>query len=224
MLIRHDREKLINAMIFFVTNTKQCHKLKLFKLLYLLDFEHYRQSGRPVTNESYRAWKMGPVPARLFHELKEPAPDMATALGVTVTRRAPGTGEARYSYSLDNPPPEVDDERVLANWSRSDFGRTVFHPRHPFESRYFTKRELSIMKVIAEIFQEARGEDMSEFSHIKGSPWRKVFKKGEGSGHAIPYDLALESDPIVSDAPTIDAEELAYRREALKEVTRPIGK
>ena len=55
-------------------------KTKLFKLLYLLDFEHFKKTGKSVTGLSYEAWKLGPVPVSLFHELKEPEPDMTSKL------------------------------------------------------------------------------------------------------------------------------------------------
>lgn len=37
MLITHEREKLINAILFFAEHTAHFGKTKLFKLLYLLD-------------------------------------------------------------------------------------------------------------------------------------------------------------------------------------------
>src|SRR5215472_1919492 len=65
------REKLVNAIIFFVSNTKRCHTLKLFKLLNFLDFEHFRQTGFGVTGLEYKAWPKGPVPSALWHEFKK---------------------------------------------------------------------------------------------------------------------------------------------------------
>lgn len=77
MLVSHDREKLIQAIIFFAQHTHCLGKTKLFKLLYFLDFEHFRQVGRPVTGLQYHAWKMGPVPEDLSEEVDEPEPDLA---------------------------------------------------------------------------------------------------------------------------------------------------
>lgn len=82
MLISHDREKLINAIVFFAQQTKHLGKIKLFKLLYLLDFEHFRQTGQSVTGLTYRAWQYGPVPVALAQEWEEPRPDMATAISI----------------------------------------------------------------------------------------------------------------------------------------------
>ena len=82
MLISHNLEKLINAAIYFADNTQHCGKIKLIKLLYLLDFEHYRQTGIPVTGLEYRAMKMGPVPMALFEEWDALEPDFAQAVDI----------------------------------------------------------------------------------------------------------------------------------------------
>lgn len=79
------REKLLQAIVFFVENTKACHGLKLFKLLYFLDFEIFRQTGRTVTGLEYRALPMGPVPTTLYDELRNPGGDMREVVNVTVT-------------------------------------------------------------------------------------------------------------------------------------------
>lgn len=75
MLINHEREKLIQAVKFFAQNTRNLGKTKLYKLLYFLDFTHFRDTGRPVTGMEYFAWPMGPVPVDLHQELQAPSPD-----------------------------------------------------------------------------------------------------------------------------------------------------
>ena len=86
MLKSHDREKLINAAIYFAENTRCCGKIKLIKLLYLLDFEHYRQVGASVTGMEYRAMKMGPVPMELFEEWDSLEADFAAAIDIVPQR------------------------------------------------------------------------------------------------------------------------------------------
>jgi hypothetical protein len=54
-LRNRDREKLIQAILYFALNTQHLGKTKLFKLLYLLDFDHFRHTGRSVTGMEYRA-------------------------------------------------------------------------------------------------------------------------------------------------------------------------
>ncbi|MNQ75899.1 hypothetical protein D3C85_907090 [compost metagenome] len=75
MIIDHEREKLIESVKYFAQKTKKLGKVKLFKLLYFLDFTHFRDTGRPVTGLEYFAWKMGPVPKELFDELGQPGVD-----------------------------------------------------------------------------------------------------------------------------------------------------
>lgn len=82
MVKSHNREKLINVAVYFATRTQHCGKIKLIKLLYLLDFEHFRQTGRSVTGLEYRAMKMGPVPIELFQEWDALEPDFAAAIDI----------------------------------------------------------------------------------------------------------------------------------------------
>jgi uncharacterized phage-associated protein len=82
MLIKHEREKLINAVIYFAGHAKYLGKIKLFKLLYLLDCEHFRMTGQSVTGLDYHAWKFGPVPIDLYQEWDEPEQDMADAISI----------------------------------------------------------------------------------------------------------------------------------------------
>ena len=91
MLLSRDREKLINAIIFFAHSTRYLGKTKLCKLLYFLDFEHFKENGRSVTGLDYYAWKMGPVPVELYQEMEMPEPDMSEKIEFVekTTRRGP---------------------------------------------------------------------------------------------------------------------------------------
>lgn len=82
MLISPARQKLINAVVYFAANTRHCGKVKLFKLLYLLDFTHFRETGRSVTGLDYLAWQLGPVPLKLVQEWDQLEPDLAAAVEI----------------------------------------------------------------------------------------------------------------------------------------------
>ena len=190
MFISHSREKLLNAIVYFVKNTKYCNTLKLFKLLNFLDFEHYRQTGKSVTGLDYVAWKKGPVPPTLWHEVQKMPPDLAKVIDVIEHRD------------------EFTDQ----------LQRREFKLKVKFDPKYFTKREMAIMQRLGEYFKELRAEQISRFSHSKKLPWEVVYR-GEGKpAAAIPYELAFESAKIIDDMPTIEKEELEYRREALREI------
>jgi hypothetical protein len=190
MFVSHNREKLINAIIYFTKETKHCHTLKLFKLLNFLDFENYRQTGKSVTGLEYKAWPNGPAPSELWHEFLNPRPDLAQA--------------------------------VLVNLVRDDMThepkRREIKGRRPFDSKHFTKREREIMEKLAFFFRDARGDDMSEVSHARNLPWGKVYQRGRGNGRVIPYELALESAPVIPDMPSLDRQEIERRRTLFEEI------
>lgn len=75
MYIDRSNEKLIQAIVFFAKNVKKLGKVKLYKLLYFVDFMHFKDTGRSVTGLDYAAWKMGPVPVSLHERLDTPEPD-----------------------------------------------------------------------------------------------------------------------------------------------------
>jgi len=82
VLISPTRQKLVNAVVYFAASTRHCGKVKLFKLLYLLDFTHFRETGRSVTGLDYLAWQLGPVPLKLVQEWDQLEPDLAAAVDI----------------------------------------------------------------------------------------------------------------------------------------------
>jgi uncharacterized phage-associated protein len=82
MIVAHHREKLINAILFFAANTRYCGKIKLIKLLFLLDFTHFRQTGYSVTGFEYHAWELGPVPYDFYQEWDTLRSDLAAAIDI----------------------------------------------------------------------------------------------------------------------------------------------
>lgn len=82
MLVTHEREKLCHAIVFFAEHTKKLGKTKLFKLLYFLDFEHFKLTGRSVTGLNYFAWPKGPVPRDLFEEFQNPSSDFSECVSI----------------------------------------------------------------------------------------------------------------------------------------------
>lgn len=82
MLISRQRQKLIETIVYFAAHTRYCGKVKIFKLLYLLDFAHFRETGRSVTELDYQAWKLGPVPEELAQEWYHLEGDLAQAIEI----------------------------------------------------------------------------------------------------------------------------------------------
>jgi len=161
MIIDRSREKLANAIIFFWSKTKYCHKIKLFKLLYMLDFEHFKEIGRSVTSLEYFAWPNGPVPVELNNELESPKEDMQKRVQLILV-------------------PFRDNKTTLE-----------ISPLQEFNSGIFSKRELDIMNRLAEDFKDHQAEDMIFETHLDNQPWHQIYEvEGKKQSH-IPYKLAL---------------------------------
>lgn len=64
-----NKGKLINSILYFAKNVKYPGKTKICKLLFNLDFVHFKETGKSVTGLDYYAWERGPVPKSLFYKL-----------------------------------------------------------------------------------------------------------------------------------------------------------
>ena len=191
MFVSRDREKLLNAIIYFLRETNHCHTLKLFKLLNFSDFEHFRQTGRTIFGLDYRALPMGPVPTELLEEIKRGgASDLKAAINLT----------------------EIRDE-ITGELKRRDL-----KPRAVFDEKWFTPRELKVLARIAEFFRDLKADDMTEFSHQNKKPWATIYQNGKGNGRLISPELIFDAEPLMHEVPRIDPEELEYRREMLRDV------
>jgi len=164
MLINHDREKLLNAIIFFAQNTSFLGKVKLWKLLYFLDFEHFKDTGRSVTGMEYSAWPKGPVPVALHNEIEHPQTDMSEKIlfGKKAVR---GT-----------------DNQML-----------TVTPLAVFDPSHFSKRELRLMARLANDFDRTNAEDMIEATHLENQPWHKIYNERGLKQQKIPFELALRA-------------------------------
>lgn len=58
-----NNDKLKHCILFFLEKINNVHlgRIKLMKLLYYVDFDHYQTFGEPVTNALYRKLPHGPV-------------------------------------------------------------------------------------------------------------------------------------------------------------------
>jgi uncharacterized phage-associated protein len=165
MLINHDREKLCQAIVFFAENTQKLGKTKLFKLLYFLDFEHFKLRGRSVTGMDYFAWPKGPVPKALFEEFEHPAKDLSAC--------------AQFS--------KIPTHRG---------GMNKVTALKTFDARVFSKRELSIMKSLAERYRGATADEMIEVTHLENRPWHQIYEVSGRRQAKIPYELALNRQEV----------------------------
>jgi uncharacterized phage-associated protein len=159
------RQILINAIVYFAANTKFCGKIKLFKLLYLMDFEHFSKVGKSVTGFEYQAWKFGPVPTSLMEEWEDLGPDLAK-----MVRIAP---EKIFDY---------DRQTVKVNEGVE------------FNDDFFTPRQLNIMQSLADQYRETYADTLIDVTHLQNGAWDQVWQNGRGAQKPIPYALSLSHD------------------------------
>ncbi|MCU7874997.1 MAG: SocA family protein [Candidatus Thiodiazotropha sp. (ex Lucinoma borealis)] len=162
MLIEHNKEKLINAIIYFVNNTKFCGKTKLFKLLYFLDFEHFSTTGRSVTGLDYYAWPKGPVPNELYDELDHPSEAISKSMAI-------GTKVA------------VNGKEMLD-----------IQPKCHFVPDFFSKRERKLLENLSSEYCNSYAGDMVEATHLENLPWHEIYEVKGLKQSYIPYELALK--------------------------------
>jgi uncharacterized phage-associated protein len=118
-LIEHNREKLLNAVVYFLGNTKYCGTVKLCKLLYFLDFMHFRETGKSVTGLKYHAWEYGPVPPVFWRELKSPKRDLSSAVLIPGKERTEDFTEMKPVKKFDRQWFSKRELRILDYLSRT---------------------------------------------------------------------------------------------------------
>ena len=164
------REKLLNAILFFARNVKYPTMVKMFKLHYFLDFVHFNQTGRPVTNQNYYAWDYGPAPKNLWEELKsEKLPE-----------------DFRQHFSL---------QPFATKQDREGFN---FKAKKSADLYVFSPREKEILEEMAIVFRDATPTEMTEISHLANAPWDSTIRE-KGHGALIDFLLALDKNSLISE-------------------------
>jgi uncharacterized phage-associated protein len=162
------RRKLLNAILLFSRKgVKHLDTTKLSKLLFFFDFTHVKQTGYPAIGLQYYAFKWGPVPKAFWLEIK------------------------------DGNVPE-DFKKQLAIFVRPDeFSKQKeelsFRAKTDPDMKVFTPREQKILETLAEIYQEATANQMSEISHLKNQPWDLTYHT-KGENKPIDYELAIDAE------------------------------
>lgn len=172
-----DREKLLNAILFFARGVKHPTKTKIYKLLFFLDFTHFKQVGRPVTGLNYFTWKFGPVPRSLHREIEE---------------RHSIPGFEKYLRIIT----EVYDEE---EGKKSFKFKALKKP----DMEVFTPREQEILQQIAMVYRDVTASQISEISHLKNQPWDRTLKS-KGENAKIDYLLALDDDALIDEETAIE--------------------
>jgi hypothetical protein len=165
-----DREKLLNAILFFSKRVKYPVTTKIFKLLFVFDFFHFKQYGQTVTNLNYFARLTGPVPSDFLEEIKS------------------GTLPEDFQKDLALAP----FQPVSMNAEEFEF-----QAKRPAALGIFSQREKKILDELVHAFEDASPHMMSEAAFLKNRPWKKTLEdKGEGA--LIDYLLAIDNEARIT--------------------------
>jgi uncharacterized phage-associated protein len=186
MLNNTYRKKLLHAVLYFAVNVKNPSKVKIFKLLYFLDFEHFRQTGKSVTNLDYYAYDFGPVPRDFYQEV--------------------GDNEV---------PEDFAEFMTILPFESDESGKKggIFKAKAKPNLTVFSPREQEILEKLSFTFKDIDAKQISDISHFKNHPWDKTIKQ-KGKLAKIDYSLALDTEAKVS--PDEAREVTDERQEMLK--------
>jgi len=166
------RRKLLNSILFLAKKTKHLNTTKLAKLLYFLDFDHFKQTGYPSIGLRYYAFKWGPVPKEFWLEMKDGnIPEDFKGKLAIIPRTDELDPDSKGGYEF----------------------KAISEP----DLSVFTPRERKILDRLAEIYRDAKAWQISEVSHLPGQPWDVTIKKC-GENCPIDYLLAIDEKSEIS--------------------------
>ncbi len=145
MIIDQNKQKLVNAILYFCSQTEKCGITKLYKLLYFLDFEHFKAIGRNVTGLKYYAFEQGPFPSKLDRDMSKNKEYLEEAINLNTIQLNQGKVFKRVE------------------------------PKKDVNLGVFSKRELRIMDKLIEDFKTSDSQEMVEATHLETLPWHNVF-------------------------------------------------
>jgi len=183
VLTRTERERLLQTVVFFAANMRALGKIKLFKLLYLFDFEHFRQTGKSATGLDYQAWKFGPVPIELMEEWESLSDDLAALIRIEPQRI-------------------IDYERQAV----------LLKDGVVFNEELFSPRQLRILRSLADQYRTVLSDAMVDVTHAQNGAWARTWRDGAGQYKRIDYGLAIgDEEPNAAALRALAGEQAMYR-------------
>ncbi|MFC1897067.1 Panacea domain-containing protein [Chloroflexota bacterium] len=162
------RNKLLNAVLFFAKNTQRPNLTKVLKLLYFLDFTHFKQTGYPSIGLEYYAWERGPVPKEFWIEVKD---------GII-----PDDFEGKLAILPIEQEDPLESRKELLFKAIAKPDLTVFSPR-----------EIKTLEYLADVYRDTPAYLMSEATHLYKQPWNTT-KKTKGLNNPIDYLLCIDEE------------------------------
>lgn len=173
---KYNTKKFINLVLFFAkkTDPSKLGILKLNKLLYYIDFIHYKKYGRSILGDVYIKMKHGPVPSLSYN-----------LFNLAFREKSDDPIGKKLRNSVEVKPGLVKDYRINSIYPKKDKN---------FDKSLFSESELEIMQNVASKYYSKTGTVMSRETHKEDAPWSKTSEMQQ-----IDYDLILDSKSVSKD-------------------------
>lgn len=112
------------------------------------------------------------------------------------------TGYTYEAWRMGPVPVELDreirnkDSELAANFEINEvmygpYPGLEFKPKTPFEEKWFSRRELKLLKDIADRFVDRTTKEMEDWTHLPNMPWHRVYNEEQNPNGLIPYEYQL---------------------------------
>lgn len=161
--------KILNGIKYFIINTKNVGRTKLFKLLFFWDFYYFNKHGITVTGLKYFTYPFGPVPKNLYESIVEDNLPDYLSKDIAI----------------------IDDTDLDENDKYKRF--KVMLKNKSIDLDVFTPYEKNELELVSEIFKDATAKQMTEASHFHTMPW-KITVETKGMFAEIDFMLGKSKD------------------------------
>lgn len=164
-----NRNKIIEAIVYFSKALKYPSKMMIYKVLAELDYRHFLETGLPVTNLEYFAWKWGPVPKDFDKEISDRKQDI-----ICIPKD--------FTNSI-----YVDTREWVNKKTGEDCKMFLFKSKRKPNLEIFSPRQKKILDQVAAIYKDATPTQASQASHEKDKPWQKTIALKGREGDLIDF-------------------------------------
>lgn len=143
--------------------------MKLQKLVYFAHGWNLAITAAPLIDEQVEAWQFGPVISSLYHAFKKYG-------------GSPITGYAK----------EMDLAKISSSTDESSLADAYQTPRVPPNDH----ETIKLLSKIWEIYGTFTAVQLSNLTHLDGTPWKKVWDENQSTSNLIPKGKDIDNDAI----------------------------
>jgi uncharacterized phage-associated protein len=149
-----NNEKIGNLLVYLASQISELGITKLSKLMFLIDERAVKETGVPITWVQYEAWRMGPVPAENYYQIKN---------NENVLDK--GREQTLSQFIEVSPHPTLDGILIT--------------PKAEFCDDEFSDYEIALIDDVINLHGKKSAAELVKMTHSEGSLWAIVVEKEE---------------------------------------------